>query len=540
VRHHRYVLESSPLRGIPVTQQTLPALLERQAARYRDKPLLRMGAIERSYAGTRDAAARAAGTLQAAGIRRGDRLALMCENRIELLDLILGALWMGAVAVPLNTALRGEQLAHQLRNSGARVLAMDSVLVEVLEHVGGVTALEQVWALDGVPGAVPAGIRVLEPPPPADAVPAAPVGPGDTAAILYTSGTTGPSKGVQCPHAQFYWWGVLVGEMLEIGEDDVLFTVLPLFHTNALNAFVQAVVAGATYELGPRFSASRFWQQAAAAGATVTYLLGAMVSILDARPEAPEDTAHSIRTALAPATPVAVFERFRARFGVQLVEGYGSTETNCPIGESWREQRAGVMGRVRAGFHARVVDEHDAEVPAGEAGELVLRADPPFAFATGYVGMPEKTVEAWRNLWFHTGDRVVRDEDGRFRFVDRLKDAIRRRGENISSFEVEQALRDHPAVAAVAVFPVGSELGEDEVAAAVVLREGHEPDPVALIRHCEPRLAYFAIPRYLRFTAALPLTENGKVRKAVLRDAGVTEDMWDREAAGVAVRRIGR
>ncbi len=538
----RPTLDSSPLRGLPVAEQTIPALLERQAAAYGGKPLLRMAGVERSFAEVRDAAARAAGTLRAAGIERGDRLALMCENRLELLDTILGAVWLGAVPVPLNTALRGEQLAHQLRNSGARVLAMDSVLVEVLGHIGTVDALEQVWALDGVPRDLPPALRaeVREPPPAADAVPAAPVGPGDTAAILYTSGTTGPSKGVQCPQAQFYWWGVLVGEMLEIGEDDVLYTVLPLFHTNALNAFVQALVAGATYELGPRFSASRFWGQVAASGATVTYLLGAMVSILMSRPPGAEDRAHAVRTALAPATPVALSDRFRDRFGVQLVEGYGSTETNCPIGESWREQRPGRMGRVRSGFHARVVDEHDAELPPGEPGELVLRSDHPFAFATGYFAMPEKTVEAWRNLWFHTGDRVVRDEDGSFAFLDRLADAIRRRGENISSFEVEHALLDHPAVAAVAVFPVASELGEDEVAATVVLREGHEPDPVALVRHCEPRLAYFAIPRYLRFTDALPVTENGKVRKAVLRDAGVTGDTWDREAAGVTVRRIGR
>jgi crotonobetaine/carnitine-CoA ligase len=536
------IVDGSPLRGLPVAEQTVPALLERQAAAYGDKPLVRMGDVERSYAGMQDAAARAAGTLQAAGIERGDRIALMCENRIELLDLILAATWMGAVAVPLNTALRGEQLAHQLRNSGARVLAMDSVLVEVLGHVEGVAALERVWALDGVPDELPPRLMadVREPPPTAVPVPAAPAGPGDTAAILYTSGTTGPSKGVQCPHAQFYWWGILVGEMLELGEDDVLYTVLPLFHTNALNAFFQALVAGATYHLGPRFSASRFWDQVAACDATVTYLLGAMVNILMSRPEGPQDTAHSVRVALAPATPVAVFDRFRERFGVQLVEGYGSTETNCPIGESWRGQRAGWMGRVRKGFHARVVDENDAEVQHGQPGELVLRADHPFAFATGYFAMPDKTVESWRNLWFHTGDRVVRDEDGWFAFMDRLKDAIRRRGENISSFEVEHALLDHPAVASAAVFPVASELGEDEVAAAIVLRDDADPDPVALIRHCEPRLAHFAIPRYLRFVDSLPLTENGKVRKAVLRDAGITGDMWDREAAGVTVRRIGR
>ena len=235
--------------------------------------------------------------------------------------------------------------------------------------------------------------------------------------------------------------------MLDISEDDVLYTCLPLFHTNALNAFVQALVAGATYHLGPRFSASRFWGRLAESGATVTYLLGAMVNILMSSPEGPHDRAHTVRDALAPATSPSIFDRFRDRFGIQLVEGYGSTETNCPIAVSWERQRGGWMGQVRAGFDARVVDAHDEEVPDGSPGELVLRNDPPFAFATGYFrDGPRRTVEAWRNLWFHTGDQVVRDPDGWFRFTDRIKDAIRRRGENISSFEVEQALLLHADV----------------------------------------------------------------------------------------------
>lgn len=539
-------MRPSPLRGLPTAEQTLPGLLVRQADRYGDKPLLRFGSLVRGFAEVRDAAAAAAATLAAHGVRRGDRVALMCENRIELLDYVLGCAWMGAVSVPLNTALRGAQLEHQLVNSGAKVLAIDSALVEVLGYLERVPpALEAVWALDGVPAAVPDGYAVRDAPAPvaaggaADLPAPAAVGPGETAAILYTSGTTGPAKGVMCPQAQFYWWGVLMGEQLELGEDDVLYTNLPLFHTNALNAFVQALVAGATYHLGPRFSASRFWSRVREAGATVTYLLGAMVNILMSRPPAPEDTAHRVRVALAPGTPAGIFDAFGERFGVQLVEAYGSTETNAPIGVAPGEQRAGWMGRVRSGFHARVVDEHDAEVPPGAGGELVLRHDPPYAFATGYFDMDGKTVEAWRNLWFHTGDRVVRDADGWFRFMDRLKDAIRRRGENISSFEVEQVLLQHEAVSAVAVFPVASELAEDEVACAVVLADGCEADPVALIRHCEPRLAYFAIPRYVRFVSELPLTTNGKVRKAVLRDAGVTDDMWDREAAGVRLNRIG-
>jgi len=527
------------LRGLAAAEQTLPALLERQAAAYGDKPLFVHGDLTRSYAQMRDAVAAAAGVLAQAGLARGDRLALMCENRIELLDFILGCAWLGAVAVPLNTALRGAGLEHQLASSSARFLALDSGLVEVLGHVERPAALERVWALDGVPSGAPEGWPLAGPPALAGPRPAADVGPGETFAILYTSGTTGLSKGVQCPQAQLYWWSVLVGEMLELGEDDVLYTCLPLFHTNALNAFTQALVAGASYHLGPRFSASRFWDRLAESGATVTYLLGAMVNILSGRPEGPQDRAHRVRVALGPGAPPDVAVAFRERFGVQLVEGYGSTETNCAIGESWRNQRAGMMGRVRAGFHARVVDEHDEDVPDGEGGELILRHDPPYAFATGYFGQPDKTVEAWRNLWFHTGDRVVREPDGWFRFVDRLKDAIRRRGENISSFEVEDALLRHPDVEAAAVFPVASEMAEDEVAAAVVLRPGAEPDPVALVRHCEPRLAYFAIPRYLRFVSELPLTANGKVRKTVLREQGVTGDTWDREAAGVEVRRLG-
>jgi carnitine-CoA ligase len=525
------------LRGLPIEEQTLPMLLERQARAYGGKPLLRFGAIERSFAEVAQDAARAAGNLVAGGVAPGDRVAMLCENRIELLELVLGCAWLGAIAVPLNAALRGPQLTHALTNSGASRLAVDGSLLGALASAELPPTLERVWALDDVDPA--AATRCPLGAPPAGAAPlarSAVVGPGDTLAILYTSGTTGPAKGVCCPQAQFYWWGICVGEMLGIGEEDVLYTCLPLFHTNALNAFVQALVAGATFHIGPRFSVSRFWHSLAEAGATVTYLLGAMVNILSSRPPGDSDRAHRVRVALAPGSPVTLFDSFATRFGVQLVEGYGSTETNCAIAAPWTAQRAGYMGPVRVGFEARVVDEHDVELPPGQAGELLLRSVEPFSFATGYFGMPEKTVEAWRNLWFHTGDRVVRDADGWFRFLDRLKDAIRRRGENISSFEVEHVLLRHPAVAAAAAFPVPSDMAEDEVAAAVVLEPGAAIGPLELIEHCIPLLAYFAIPRYLEFVEELPLTENGKVRKAVLRERGVTPAMWDREAAGVEVR----
>jgi carnitine-CoA ligase len=532
-----------PLRGIPLAEQTLPALLERQAARYEDRPLFRYGATELSYRAVRELAARSAGRLAEAGVRPGDRVATMCENRIELFELILGCAWAGAIVVPINTASRGAQLEHILGNCGAGLLVVESAHLEAFAPLRSRGTIERAWVLpplDGSPAdpEAVAGWSIGDVPAAGAAVAAHPAGPGEIAAILYTSGTTGPSKGVRCPHAQFYWWGVLMSESLRIVEGDVMYTCLPLFHTNALNAFVQALVSGATFVLGERFSASRFWARVKAADADVTYLLGAMVTILMARAYEPVEREHHVRIALAPATPARIFDRFRDRFGVQLVEGYGSTETNAPIvAEDPADGRGGYMGTVRHGFHARVVDEHDEPVPDGTAGELVLRHDEPFAFADGYWAMPEQTVQAWRNLWFHTGDRVVRDADGWYRFVDRAKDAIRRRGENISSWEVEQAVLEHPSVSAAAAFPIPSELGEDDVMTAIVLEPGEVLTAEELIEHCRPLLPYFAVPRYIEFVSELPLTENGKVRKQVLRERGLTPATWDRERAAAADKR---
>ncbi len=376
------------------------------------------------------------------------------------------------------------------------------------------------------------GVPCLRMPAPGDAVAPADVQPGDTLAILYTSGTTGPAKGVTCPHAQYHGWGANTARILGVNEDDVLCTTLPLFHINALNTFAQAALMGAEVVYAPRFSASGFWPVMQACGATVVYLLGAMVPILLAQPEGEGERAHRVRIGLGPGVPAQAGADFRRRTGVQLLEGYGSTETNFVIATRPDAPRTGVMGWLQPGFDARVADAADAAVPDGEPGELLLRADAPFAFATGYFGMPDKTVEAWRNLWFHTGDRVVREADGAFRFIDRMKDAIRRRGENISSYEVEQVLLSHPAVATVAVYPVRSELAEDEVMASLIAQPGVVVDVAEIARHCETRLPYFAIPRYIDIVDDLPRTENGKVQKFRLREQGVTLTTWGSDAGG--------
>jgi carnitine-CoA ligase len=519
-------------------ERCLPALLRRQAAVHGDKILVEAGERSWTFTAAPELAARAAGRLATAGIARGDRVALICSNRAEFIEMLLGCGWLGAILVPINTASRGAQLQHILANSGARLLAIEAELLAALDHLDlRALPLETIWLIDAPANYVPAPAMAQSLPPLGPPLEAPASRAEDPFAILYTSGTTGPSKGVCCPHAQYYWWGVHTARLLGVGADDVLCTTLPLFHTNALNTLFQALITGATAIFEPRFSASGFWDGLRARNATVTYLLGAMVPILLSRPASAAEHAHRARIALAPGVPGHFHAEFTRRTGIRLLDGYGSTETNFVIGAPIDRQRPGWMGRIRAGFAARIVDDEGRDVADGTPGELLLRADEPLAFASGYFAAPEKTAEAWRDAWFHSGDRVIRDADGYFKFVDRLKDAIRRRGENISSFEVEQVLLSHPEVATAAAFPVRSELAEDEVMAAVVRQQGSALSEADLVQFCAPRMPYFAVPRFIEFCDALPATENGKIQKFKLRERGVTAATWDREAAGIKISR---
>ncbi len=512
--------------------RTLPALLARQAERYGERVLFRFKDVSWSYNETLAQARLWAYRLTQAGVGHGDRVAIMSANRPEFLQVYLGCAMIGAIAAPINVAFRGVQLAHVLGNAAPRLLVTEPDYGPVFAALPeGTFKPGLVWTMGE------RGIEGVTGTPPEGWTPAAPVKPGDTVAILYTSGTTGPSKGVCCPQAQLFWWGICSARALGVQEGDVLFTTLPIFHTNALNAFYQALVNGCTYVLEPKFSASAFWERVRASGATVTYLLGAMAAILLARPEAPGDKDHAVRVALGGGVPEQFHAVFRERFGVPLVDGYASTETNFVFASPIPSDHPGSMGYLMPGAEAVIVDENDTPLPDGQAGELLLRPVMPFSFATGYFGMPDKTVEAWRNYWFHTGDRVVREASGLYRFIDRVKDAIRRRGENVSSWEVEQVLSRHPAIATCAVYAVPSEMGEDEVAAAILLKPGQTLEPLDVIRFCEGKLAYFAVPRFVRFVEAMPLTENGKIRKTVLREEGRVSGVFDREESGYQLAR---
>lgn len=509
--------------------RTLPRMLAWGAARFGERQLFScMGEVWR-FSDAPGIAATMAGAFAEAGLAAGDRVAILSANRPEVLRILIGCGWLGAMAVPLNIAVKTRQLRFYLENSGAKLLIAEASLLAALEPDGlAGLPLEQVWCLDDAPD-IALGIPIRAFRSDGTALPAAPVEPGSPFAILYTSGTTGAPKGVVCPQAQFHWWGIYTARFLELREGDVLATTLPLFHTNALNCFFQALLTGSTQVVLPKFSASGYWRSMAESGATVGYLLGAMIPMLMAQPPSPFEKSHQMRVALGPGVPVVMHDVLFERTGLRLIDGFGSTETNFVIGGTAAARVPGRMGRVQPGFSALVVDENDNPLPDGTPGELLLRADEPFAFASGYFGLPEKTVEAWRNLWFHTGDRVIRHEDGTFTFLDRLKDVIRRRGENISSFEVEQVLAAMPEVETVAVYPVPSDLAEDEVMAAILLKPGAKADAEAVFAHCVRELPRHAVPRYLAFMDDLPRTENGKVQKFKLREMGVVPGTVDRQ-----------
>lgn len=474
------------------------------------------------------ASLRVAAGLRDAGVGPGDRVVVLLANRVEFLTTFFALSQLGAVSVPLNTALRGDVLAYMLDSVGPCMLITEPQYTEQLSPVvPDRPAVTRVWSV-GMEGALPGALdfAILEQSTPL-ADPVDPQ-PWELASILFTSGTTGPSKGVMWSHNL----GICLAEnstwVLGYTSADVVYTCLPLFHINALfTAFYAGLLARAPVVVSPRFSASSFWRDMRESGATVVNMLGAMGAILWRQEPTAAERQHALRLSMVVPFPKGYSQEFEHRFNLQVTELYGSTDTGVPLGVPFGQSRPGSCGIPAPGWECLLVDEDDEPVPVGQVGELVVRPTRPFVGQLGYWNMPERTLEAHRNQWFHTGDVLVQDADGWYSFADRRKDALRVSGENVSSFEVEQALLTHPAVVEAAVFGVPSELGEDSVMAAVVLEPGASASPVELRAHVEPRLPYFAVPRYVDVREGLPKTATEKVRKAALREDGITPSTWD-------------
>jgi crotonobetaine/carnitine-CoA ligase len=528
------------LERLPFEDRAIHRLLERAAADRPDAPFFRWSGHDEPLAAVNARANRLARGLRARGIAAGDRVAVMMENSPEYMALWFALAKLGAVEVPINTAYLGDLLHYQLETSRARTAVVDAAFAgRFAEQRGRLEALSEL-VVHGDDSSLPAGAVPYEAlMDDADGDLGARVEPAALGCIIFTSGTTGPSKGVMISHHHETSFGMLYTEIVRLGREDCVLNYLPHFHIAGKFLSTACLLTGARMLLAPRLGVERFWEDAREHGVTNFVAVGGVCNMLHARAPREDDADNPVRVVYAVPAPAEIYDDFERRFGVKLVEAYGSTETNLVLHTSLDEARPGSCGRPHPLFDVRVVDEHDRELPAGEAGEIVVRPKAPFTTMSGYDGMPGKTVEAWRNLWFHTGDRARRDDDGCFWFLDRIKDSIRRRGENISSFEVERSVGAHPAVAEVAAVAVGSELGEEEVKVVVVLREGQRLGHEELLRWCAERMPSFMLPRFIEFASELERTPTSKVEKYKLRAAGVTEATWDCEAAGLRITRRG-
>lgn len=525
---------------IPTADQcVLRPLLEKWAATKPDQVYLKLaGGRELTYARMRELTARTAAGLAALGVKQGDNVVVWMPNGVDCLRVWFGINWLGATYVPINTAYRGRLLEHVLENAGATVMVAHASLIDRLAEVN-TGQLRTLVVFDGLE--TPVGdLRVL----PAtvldeagdDAAPTpGTIQPWDLQSIVYTSGTTGASKGVMSSYAHLHAMSGRQGFHM-VGEDDRYLVNLPLFHVGGTIPVMGMLARGGSISMVDSFSTEQFWPQIIETGTTVVLLLGVMAAFVAKRPPEPSDRTHPLRTVII--VPLAEDSTaFSKRFGVDVYTLYNMTEISTPLVSGLNPTQAGSCGRPREGVELRLVDEYDAEVPRGSVGELIVRTDAPWALNSGYFRNSEATVSAWRNGWFHTGDAFRIDDEGNYYFVDRIKDAIRRRGENISSFEVEAEVVAHPAVAEAAAVPVASEFTEDEVMCVVALVEGASLDPAELLEFLRPRLAHFMLPRYVRVVPELPKTPTQKVQKHLLRREGVTADTWDREAAGIRVAR---
>lgn len=519
----------------------LPVLIARRAAERPDAPFV-VDAQDRSTWTYGDAEAdtcRWAAALHHAGVRAGDTALVMLPPCTDAVAAWLGLGRLRAMEVPVNTGYVGRMLRYLIEDSAAEIMIVHAdhlpAVTDAVAATGRVRTLVVVGATAPLPGSAAQPVRVED-------FLAAPDGPApdgpeptgrDVSSILYTSGTTGPSKGVLVTwrQAELTATGIMPTELFT--ADDAFYSPFPLFHASGKGPLYACALLGARVVMRRRFDTAAFWSDVREFGATTTILLGAMANFLQQQPVRADDHESPMRDALL-LPLVADTDGFARRFGLAVRTTFNMTETACCIlsdGSNLANDTS--CGRVRPGFAARVVDDDDVEVAPGELGELVLRADEPWALMAGYWAKPEATVAAWRNQWLHTGDGFTRDPDGNFYFVDRIKDAIRRRGENISSFEVESEVNEHPAVLESAAVAVASEHGEDEVKVVVVAQPGRELDPAELLEFLTARMARFMVPRYVEVVDELPKTPTQKVRKVELRAAGVGPDTWDRQAGRV-------
>jgi crotonobetaine/carnitine-CoA ligase len=529
--------------GLPAAEAcALPAILRRRAAQAPDGPCAVFEGSGWSNRAALEVAERTAAALAGLGVRPGDRVLNALPNSAAHLRVLFGAALLGATPVPVHTSLRGAFLENALQLAGAQVIVTHVSLLDAFAEAP--SSRRSVLVARGDADAPrPAGVlgaEALQAEPPYAIPEHAPGQPWDLAALMLTSGTTGRTKAVRVPNAQL--WTIGKAHFGYLQPDDRLLITTPLCHIAPLSALMGALMQDACVIVLESFRTQSFWDDVRRLGATAVPGMGAtLLHFLNSAPPQADDADNGLRMVNVTAVNPEI-RAFAQRFGVDFFSSFGMTEISVALASEVNSTVEGSCGRPRDGIEVRIVDAHDVEVAVGEVGEMIVRADQPWVLNDGYEGAPEATAAAWRNGWFHTGDTARRDAGGNVFFVDRVKDVIRRRGENISSLEVEQEVRAFPGVREAAAVAVASEVGDQEVLVAVSPSPGAQIDPKALIDFLVARMPHFMVPRFVRILPDLPKTPSLKVQKAVLREAGLAGDVWDRAAAGVRVgaSRIGR
>jgi crotonobetaine/carnitine-CoA ligase len=525
--------------------RTIAQMVRAQAARHGERPFLVFEGRRWSYVEFDRVTDQVACGLRRLGVRAGTHVAVLMENKPEAWFVYFALGKLGAVGVAINVAMKGALLKYFLENSDSTHLIADAGLLERVDQVlGELPKLQDIVrygdGMSHLQGRAVQDFAVLM------QGAAAPVDGGsvlsDLFLILYTSGTTGPSKGVLSTHCHAITVGVEMAAGFGYREDDVLYVCLPLFHASALlNSAMAALMVGATIVLARRFSVSQFWSDVRAHDVTLLMLLGAMADFIWNAPPDARDRQHKVRQCVVVPVPRHNYDAFEARFGLKLATLYGITDVSLVSTRSIEEkpEYRFSVGRPRPHFEVKILDPDDFELPLGTAGEICVRPLQPWVSAPGYYNMPEATTRAIRNLWFHTGDRGTMDAAGYLYFIDRIKDSIRRRGENISSYEIEQIVCRHPAVLEAAAFAVRAEHAEDEVMLSVVAKAGAELDERGIVEFCRQAMPYFMVPRFVALVAQLPKTETQKIEKYKLRAVAEADlaRVWDRDKAGIKIEK---
>ena len=517
-------------------------LLEERARQNGDQPFVYFNDTVVTFSDLENDVNKTANMLIELGVGKGDHVCMLLPNCLEFIYLWFGLAKIGGVMVPINFSLRGDGLKYIINHSESKIIFVHPNLMEPynfvandLEHVDTVVRLgPQVPDTNGILSYAGLVAQASSSQPPL-----VEIAPEDPLGIIYTSGTTGPPKGAMISHFNYLNSGkVWAEEVIHWQPDDVYFTSLPLYHANAqMFTTMGALCTGRPFVLREKFSASRFFDEIRHYQATVFNYIGGILTMLMKQPPRPNDRDNPIRVTFGGAAPKEVWRDFEKRFDLTIVEGYGLTESGgISLCNPSDQIKVGSIGRPLSFCEVDIFDNNDQPLPLGETGEIVIRQRIPHSMFLGYYNQQDKTKEAWRSGWFHTGDRGYMDPDEYFYFVDRIKDCIRRRGENISSFDIEKIINSHPAVLESAAIAVPSELGEDEIKVFVALGEKQGLSPEDLLAFCEERMAYFMVPRYVQFIDVLPKTDTQRVKKYELRKLGIG-DAWDREEAGYKLKR---